>query len=137
MEDQDLKELIVKLGAWLFVVVVFGSLMTIIFVNKFGSQEISINKKIDKKDSLVILVINNKVDNTKEIKNTLKKKNIKVEVVNKDKERYFNDFLRKLSITEKDIVEPTLIIVKEGKVTAILVEIKDLDELNSFLEYNT
>ena len=135
-EDLDLKELLMKLGIWLAVVVVFGSLMTIILVNRFGSKGISINSKIDKKQTMIILVVSNDTKNTSKIKNIIKKYNIDYAVVNQSKERYFDDFLRKLSISESDIVVPTIIYVEEGKVNSILVNVEDLDELQTFLEYN-
>ena len=71
MEDTDLKELSRNLIIWLVVVVVFGSLMTIIFINKFGSKDIPINKIIDKKESLVVLIINNETKNTEQIQKKL------------------------------------------------------------------
>ena len=135
-EDLDLKQLFSKLAIWLFVVVVFGSLATIILVNRFGVKEIDINKTIDKKETLMVLVIEKNTKNTKSIKNTLKKYNVDYSIVYKDKERYYTDFLRKLSLSEKDIEVPTVIYVKEGEAQSILVNIEDLDELKTFLEYN-
>ncbi len=136
MEDTNLRELIIKLVVWLVVVLVFGSLMTIILVNKFGSKNISINKKIDKEQNLVVLVVSKNTKNTKEIKSLLKTNNIKYEIVYKDKEMYFDDFLTKLDIEKKDIIEPTLIIIEDKKAKAILVDIKKTDDLKTFLEYN-
>ncbi|MBR3210520.1 MAG: hypothetical protein IKF71_01100 [Bacilli bacterium] len=136
MEDTDLKELSRNLIIWLVVVVVFGSLMTIIFINKFGSKDIPINKIIDKKESLVVLIINNETKNTEQIQKKLEEYPLEYEVVNKDKERYYNEFLKKISITEEDIVEPTVLIIQKKKVKSILVDIENIEDLNTFLDYN-
>jgi len=136
MEDTNLKEFTTNIIIWLVVVLVFGTMLTIVFINRFGSKEISINKKIEKQQELVILVISNETKNTNRIKEVLKKNELSYEIVNKDQEMYFEDFLDKLSLTEKDIVEPTLIYVQEEKPVAILVNVKDLDALNEFIEYN-
>jgi len=136
MEDLELKELFRNLGIWLILFLVFGSLFVIILVNKFGSKDISINQKIDKKESLVILIVTKDTKNTKEIKNELKNNNISYEIIYRDRERYFNDFLKKVQLEEKDIVEPTIIYIENKEVVSILVDIKNIDEIKSFIEYN-
>ena len=137
MEDEELRSFLMKVGIWAFVVVVFGGLLTIILINKFGSKEIDINKTIDKNQQLLILVVNQDTKNKKELKQVLKKSNISYTVIHRDKERYFNDFLNKLSLTEKDIVEPTVIYVENQQAMAILVEIEDEEALETFIEKNT
>ena len=136
MEDLELKELFRNLGIWLILFLVFGSLFVIILVNKFGSKDISINQKIDKKESLVILIVTKDTKNTKEIKNELKNNNISYEIIYRDRERYFYDFLKKVQLEEKDIVEPTIIYIENKEVVSILVDIKNIDEIKSFIEYN-
>ncbi len=136
MEDLDLKELIRNVIVWLVILVIFGSLLLIILINKFGGNDISINKKIDQKKSLVVLVINSKTKNKKQIENTLKDRNVKYEIIDSEKERYYKTFLQKVSLTENDIIEPTVIIIKKGKVKSTLVDIKKIEELNSFLDFN-
>ena len=58
-------------------------------------------------------------------------------IVYKDRERYFDDFLRKVDLEETDIIEPTIIYIEKGKVSAILVDMKKTNDLEEFLEYNT
>ena len=136
MEDLELKELFRNLGIWLILFLVFGSLFVIILVNKFGSRDIGINQKIDKKESLVILIVTKDTKNTKEIKKELKNNNISYEIIYRDRERYFNDFLKKVQLEETDIVEPTIIYIENKEVVSILVDIKNIDDLKSFIEYN-
>ena len=136
MEDLELKELARNIGIWLFVLIVFGSLFVIILINKFGVKDISINQAIDKEDELVVLVINTDTKNRNEIKKCLNENNVSYKIVYKNRERYFDDFLLKLDLEEKDIVVPTIIYIKDQKANSILVDIKDIDDLYSFLEYN-
>ena len=136
MEDLELKQLGKEVGIWLFVFIVFGSLFVLVLVNKFGVKDIAINKQIEKKDQLVILVLESENKNKSEIKKLLKENDVSYEIVYKDRERYFDDFLLKLELEEKDVITPTIMYVEKGKVNAILVDIKDMDELYSFIEYN-
>jgi hypothetical protein len=136
MEDLELKELARNIGIWLFVLIVFGSLFVIILINKFGVKDISINQAIDKEDELVVLVLNTDTKNRNEIKKCLNENNVSYKIVYKNRERYFDDFLLKLDLEEKDIVVPTIIYIKDQKANSILVDIKDIDDLYSFLEYN-
>ena len=136
MEDLELKELARNIGIWLFVLVVFGSLFVIILINKFGVKDIAINQKIEKNKELVILVLDTNTKNKKEIQKCLRENNVTYEIVYRDRERYFDDFLLKLDLEEKDIVVPCILYVQDQKVNTILVDIKDMDELYSFIEYN-
>ncbi len=136
MEDLELKELARNIGIWLFALIVFGSLFVIILINKFGVKDISINQAIDKEDELVVLVLNTDTKNRNEIKKCLNENNVSYKIVYKNRERYFDDFLLKLDLEEKDIVVPTIIYIKDQKANSILVDIKDIDDLYSFLEYN-
>ena len=137
MEDTDLKEFLTKIGIWVFIVVVFGGLMTLILINKFGVKEIDINKEIDKKNNLLVLVVNEKTKKINNYKEVLNNSGMNYKIVYKDRERYFDDFLRKVDLEETDIIEPTIIYIEKGKVSAILGDLKKTDELKTFLEYNT
>lgn len=137
MEDTDLKEFLTKIGVWVFIVVVFGGLMTLILINKFGVKEIDINKEIDKKSDLLVLVVNEKTKKINDYKEVLNNSGMTYKIVYSDRERYFDDFLRKVDLEETDIIEPTIIYIEEGRVTAILENLKKTGELEAFLEYNT
>lgn len=137
MEDTDLKEFATKIGIWVFIVVVFGGLMTLILINKFGVKEIDINKEIDKKNDLLVLVVNEKTKKINNYKEVLNNSGMNYKMVYSDRERYFDDFLRKVDLESTDIIEPTIIYIEKGKVSAILGDLKKTDELETFLEYNT
>ncbi len=136
MEEKELKEQIKKIVIVVVAAILFTTALTFVFINKFGAKEISVNKLIDKNKELYVLVINKKTKNVKEIEEVLKEKELTYTVVNKDQELHYNDFLKKLSITDEDIIEPTIIYVLDKKANSILVNIKKTDDLNNFLEYN-
>ncbi len=135
MDDLNLKEFATKIFIWVFVVLVFGGLMTIILVKKFGSENISINKRIDKEQSLFVLVVNEDTKNISTYKKVLKENDIKYSILYSDRERYYDDFLIKLNLEKEDIIEPTIIYIEDKEAIAIL-NIEKKDELKDFLEYN-
>ena len=134
MEDLDLKEFISSVKIWGILVAVFGTLAIIIFINKFGAEDININRKIDSKKSLVILVVKSDTKNTKALESKLKNDGFKYETVYSDKERYYGEFLIKLSLTEKEVAEPTILYVEDGKAIFSLVDAKESEELDEFLK---
>lgn len=133
-EDIDLKEFITKLIIWVVVVVLFGSLLTIILINKFGSKDIKINKKIDSQESIIILVVNSDDEDTKKIQKELKKNDLKYEIVYKDKERYYNEFLKKLSLTEEEVQLPAILYVEDGQTKSSLLKIEDTKMLKQYIK---
>ena len=73
--------------------------------------------------------------NCRSIKNTLNTNRISYDVLYTNDKR-FETILKKLDISKRDIVVPTIISVKEGKADTILVNIEKIDDLESFIEYN-
>ena len=136
MEDKELNEMIGKVTIVVLAAIIFTVLLTLVFINKFGAKQIPVNKMIDNNETLYVLVINNETKNKKEIEKVLKDKEVVYTIVNKDVELHYNDFLKKISITNEDIIEPTLIYIEEKKANSILVDIKKIDDLKTFLEYN-
>ena len=70
------------------------------------------------------------------IKDILKKQNVNYYEINIDKTT-INDYqriLRKIKISENDIVIPTMIYVEEGNLKSSLVDIKNKNELLSYIE---
>ena len=135
-DDYELQELVQIIGKWLIAVVIFGGLFTYILITRFGGQEIAINKKINSRHTVIAFVTTSKTKNNNEIKEVLKKYNIKYEIVYKDKERYFKDFLKRIKTYEEDIKEPSIVYIEDGSVIAIIKEINNLDDLVTFIEYN-
>lgn len=132
--DLDLKTFFSGIKLWGIIVAVFGTLATIIFMNRFGSNDIRINKKIDSKKAIIILIVKTDTKNKEQIEKELKKEKFKYEIVYSDKERYYDEFLRKLSLEKKEVIEPTILYVEDGVAKYSLVDAKEKEEVNAFLD---
>lgn len=134
--DDDLKELVRKISFALCIIILFIMVGTFAFLNKFGGKNNLIEDKIYKEQDFVLLIRNQECDNCKRIKRNLREHDIFYDELYSDKDKRYHTILNKLSLSEKDIVEPSLLYIKEGKVIAILVDIENLDDLEDFIEYN-
>lgn len=135
-EDQirDLRNKVL-LGVFIFIIFFIPGLA--VFMTKFGRVETKIIEKVDKEESFIILFTKTECDYCKEAKEILKNNNIKFEEVKTDSERYYGTIIHKLEISKNDIVEPTVMIVENGKLYSSLVNINNKNDLESYLEnYN-
>ena len=137
MEDKELKSLIKKTIIFIVVFIVFGGLLIKIMINNFSYEDVSVGTRIDKEETFLLLIVNEK-NNYKDIVQYLKDNSLEFEIVNSDKEKYYNDFLYKLNITKYEINEPSLLDIREGKVFSILTDVQNDDRLISFVNsYNS
>ena len=136
MKDKEfikLKKLFFKSS---FFVIIFMIPFTIALVTKFGYKTTNMEKSIRNKESLLILVTEKECARCKEIKEIMKDKEVPYYELNFDKTT-INDYkriLRKVKISENDIVIPTLIYIQDGNLRSSLVNIKDKNELLSYIE---
>ena len=102
------------------------------FYNKLNQDDSKIVRDIKKQETFFIYIRENKTSSSfkKEIKNS----GISFQEVNKDLNRDYPNILRALEIPESDVVVPALIYVKEGKTFAILNDIKEEEELKTFVD---
>ena len=85
---------------------------------------------------MLILITEKECNKCKEIKNIIKEKKVPYYELNFD-ETTINDYnriLRKIKISENDIVIPSLIYIEEGNLKSSLVDIKGKNELLSYIE---
>ena len=136
LEDTNLLELLKQVRLWALIVIIFGGLFTYILIKRFGGQGIFINEIIDSRRSVVVFVTTTKTSNNTEIEKVLKNYEVDYEIVYKDKERYFEDFLKKINSYEEDVKEPALVCIESGTVTNIIKEINNSNDLIAFIEYN-
>lgn len=119
-----------------FFILLFIIPFAIAMITKFGYKTTTIEKSIRNKESLLILITEKDCIRCKEIKEIMKDKEVLYYELNFDKTT-INDYkriLRKIKISENDIVIPTLIYIKDGNLKSSLVDIKDKNELLSYLE---
>lgn len=119
-----------------FFIIIFMVPFTIALVTKFGYKTSNMEKSIRNKESLLILITEKDCSRCKEIKEIMKDKEVPYYELNFDKTT-INDYkriLRKVKISENDIVIPTLIYIQDGNLRSSLVNIKDKNELLSYIE---
>jgi len=133
--DQELRDLLRNIGFTIVIILIF-SIVFILVLLRFGASESSIIEKIKKKQDMVILVQKNKCDNCREIKKVLRENTVYYDVLNTTTEKQYSTILKVMGIEKSDIVEPSIVLIKEGVVDSILVDIQKMDDLKDFIEYN-
>ena len=136
MKDEEFIKLKNNFFKSVFFVLLFIVPFTIALITKFGTNNTNIENKIRNKETMLILITEKKCNKYREIKDILKKQNVNYYEINIDKTT-INDYqriLRKIKISENDIVIPTMIYVEEGNLKSSLVDIKNKNELLSYIE---
>lgn len=136
MKDEEFIKLKNNFFKSVFFVLLFIVPFTIALITKFGTNNTNIENKIRNKETMLILITEKKNNKCREIKDILKKQNVNYYEINIDKTT-INDYqriLRKIKISENDIVIPTMIYVEEGNLKSSLVDIKNKNELLSYIE---
>lgn len=134
MEDVELKNTLRGAIIFIAIFIVFGGLFLKIIINNFSYEDVSVGKRLDKKDTFLLLIVNEKSKNNTDIVECFKDNDLKVEIVNSDREKYYDDFLFKLGITRYEISEPSLLDIREGKVVSIMTDVKLDNNLNVFID---
>ena len=135
MEDEGVRELFNKFKIGIIIIIIFLIPVLFIFINGFGRENNKIINKINNKETFYLLIFDNKTNN-KGIDKILNNNNVLYEKYNTDKTRYYDELLNKLKINEDDIIKPTLIYIKDGKLYSSLVDINDENILLSFIDSN-
>lgn len=119
-----------------FFIIIFMVPFTIALVTKFGYKTTNMEKSIRNNESLLILVTENSCSRCKEIKGILKEKEVPYYELNYDKTTIneYQRILRRIKIGEHDIKIPTLIYIQDGNLKSSLVDIKDKNDLLSYIE---
>ena len=134
MNDPELKEMIHKVIFAVAVAVVFAVPLFLIFKNKILIEESSILKDIRNDKSLIIYITKDDCKICKTLEKELDKKDIEYKELNKDKNKDYNEIIRNLDLTKSELKEPTLIYIEKGKVISYIVDIKNKEYLNKYLE---
>lgn len=136
MRDPEFIELRNKFFLGIFIFLIFAIPIFFFIKNKLFISDSNITKAINNKNSMLILVVENKCNECKKNKNTLNDLNVNYYILNKDRERDYGTILKKLNLQEKEIIVPTLIYIREGNTYAYINDIKSENEINSFIENN-
>ena len=134
--DQELENLFKRLFKAIVIIIVFILVVSLAFIKKFNSDESKPLRKIKKEENINVLFRKTKCDNCNEIKKELNNLNINYIEIKTDTEKYYDSILKELSLTEIDIVEPSIVTIKDGSVFSILVDVKNISELEEYLKNN-
>ena len=135
-DDEELMSLFQRLGKGIIILIIFTILMIIFLVRKFYLNETKLIKDINEEKDIYILVDDNSCRNCKEIKRILKDYNISYYEINTDKDNDYKNMLNTLEITENEIDIPTILYISKGKFSSSIVDVKDEDVINTFIENN-
>ena len=130
--DKELKN---KIIIGIVVGIIIVSVLTIIFINKFSIHEPRIVKSIKNDSEVVLLFEDRNCNDCSDINNVFTELKVKKYLVYKDNNKTdYDKIIKQLGISEEEIISPTIIYVKENKMVANLVEIKEVDKLQVFLD---
>ena len=135
-KDVELRDFLTKVIITITILVICIVLFVFAMINKNGLREGKLSKIVSNEEDAIILFRKNECSNCDDIEAILKDNSINFVVFNTDTERYINTNLELLNLSRSDIVEPTIVYIKEGKVYSTLVNIKKNNDLNEYLEYN-
>lgn len=133
--DQDFIALRNRIVLAVLVAIVFTIPLIIFIFNKFGNNSSLILNSLNKKENLVLLVTKEQCKSCEDSENILKKQKVNYTLLNKDQETNYEKIIRKIGISDDDIIVPTIIYVEEGLLYSSLVT-PTKKELISYIEIN-
>ncbi len=134
MNDPDFIKLRNRVLIGILIVLAFLIPLIFLFINKFDAGSSKLIKKINKEESVTVLLTSPDCKTCKEIEKLLSSKNVNYYKLDISKKNEYQEFLQRLTITEKEVVLPTIMYINEGNLVATLVEVKDDEDLNDFIE---
>ena len=133
MQDKELNTLMNRILLGIGIIIVVCTISFFLFKNKWGVSTKWI-KEIKEQEEVVFLVIDNNCSNCETIKKELKRLQVNYTLVNLNKNSEYELLLKELSLSNKEIIPPTIIYVKDQKVVSTLVNIKNEEELIGFID---
>ena len=133
MDDPEFRELVKKAVFAISVAIVFVIPIFFIFKNKLISETSNVLKDIRKEETFILLIEEEKCNYCKEIKKELKNNNIEYKELKKDKEKDYDEIVRKLDLDNDTLYLPTLIYIEKGKVIEYIVDIKSKEDIKTFI----
>lgn len=131
--ETETEKLVKKFIIGLIVVIIFAIPTVIFLINKFIYNDSSIIKKVNNKETFMILVKDYSCNNCIEIKNIIEDNNYDCVELNSYEENKYKNVLNKIDLSLSDIKTPSVIYVDKGKVYSFLVDVK-IGELKTYLK---
>ncbi len=134
MDDPELKKIIQKVIFAVAVAIVFAVPVFFIFKNKLLVEESSVLKDIRNDKTFILYITKDNCKICKTLQKELDNKDIEYEVLNRNKNKDYNEIIRNLGLTNSKLEEPALIYIEKGETISYIVDIKDKEYLNEYLE---
>ena len=136
MHDKELMDLFKRLGVAIGVLFLFGVLFVLLIYKRFGAEDPSILRKLDKYQDVFVVVRGESCDVCPSLIQTFKKRKVSYLVFRKDREKRYLEVYHKMGVEEEDILVPSVVYLHEGDAYSILVDIHDEKELDEFIDSN-
>ena len=133
MRDPEFIELRKKITLGIIIVLLISIPFLIFITKKFMVETSPIIKGINENKTMLVLVEKVDCDTCKDIENIIDSYGVKYYKLNSQSDRNYLTVLHKLGITTKDILEPTLVYINEGKYYASLTSVNSAEDVKSFL----
>lgn len=133
MKDPEFIALRNKFFLNVLIATIFIIPITILIFNKFSNPKPELLKNIGQEKNLIIFLTENNCQKCHSLKNTLNNNNISYFELNKDKDPYFKEIMLKIEMPSNYALAPGIIYIEKGKMLANKVELKNSNDLETFL----
>ena len=133
-QDDDLRDLLKKIGVVIVIVLFFTILLVLLYVKKFSLTESRIEKILKNEDLVFILYRKNNCSNCEKIEKILKKKEVYYITINHDKTKKWDTIQEKIELQNVVLENPSLICVKEGKAYSFITQTDNQNEMEEFID---
>ena len=133
MRDPEFIELKKRFTLGIIIVLLISVPFLIFITKKFMVETSPIIKGINENKTMLVLVEKVDCETCKDIENIIDSYGVKYYKLNSQSDRSYLTIMYKMGITRKDIVEPTLVYINEGKYYASLPSVNSAEDVKSFL----
>ena len=134
MKDSEFIKLRNRFLIALGIALIFSLPLFFFLKNNLSPKESKIILSIQKEESFFLLIREEKCESCKEIIQKLNELKINYKSTNKDRDYHYEKILQSLDCPKSDIISPTLIYIKEGKRKASIPNIREISEVEEFVE---
>ena len=134
MKDENLvklrNEFLIKVGVGLLVVILFSLMVVLVSGPKKAN---SVQKRLNKKDTFVILYTEKSCDTCKDIKRRLKEDGIDYTELNGSKVYETTEILEGMGLKRNIVIAPSIFYIVDGELYSYIIDVKDVKTYNSFI----
>jgi glutaredoxin len=134
MKDENLvklrNEFLIKVGVGLLVVILFSFMVVLVSGPKKSN---SVQKRLNKKDTFVILYTEKSCDTCKDIKKRLKEDGIDYTELNGSKVYETTEILEGMGLKRDKVIAPSIFYIVDGELYSYIIDVQDVKTYNSFI----